>query len=118
MDYLKKVSAPIEETCCYCQIVDNGHYVLQEMDIEFSPDPNEMMKNMPSFLGIINPMILNMFVHHKAIQYYLYADGNFFDSVGPVLMPGTTYVLKKMKTLIDPFHLMNRGKGVAPMGDE
>ncbi|MHA1695596.1 MAG: FAD-binding oxidoreductase [Candidatus Helarchaeota archaeon] len=118
LDYLKKVGAPIEETCCYCQIVDDGHYVLQEMDIEFSPDPNEMMKNMPSFLGIINPMILNMFVHHKAIQYYLYADGNFFDSVGPVLMPGTTYVLKKMKTLIDPFHLMNRGKGVAPMGDE
>ncbi|MHA1231539.1 MAG: FAD-binding oxidoreductase [Candidatus Helarchaeota archaeon] len=114
LDYLIKIGAPIEETCCYCQIVDDGHYVLQEMDVEFSPDPNELMRNMPSLLGIIKPMIMNMFVFHKAIQYYLYADGSFFDSAGPVLIPGITHVLKKLKTLIDPDHLMNRSKGIAP----
>ncbi|MHA1269031.1 MAG: FAD-binding oxidoreductase [Candidatus Helarchaeota archaeon] len=115
-EYLKKTNAPLEETCCYCQIVDDGHYVLQEMDVEFSPDPNEMLLNMGNLLGIIKPMIVNMFVLHKAVQYYLYADGGIFDSAGPVLMPGITHVLKKMKSLIDPDHLMNRGKGIAPEG--
>lgn len=118
LDYLKKVGAPLEETCCYCQVVDDGHYVLQEMDVEFSPDPNEMLANMGSLLGIIKPMIINMFVEHKAVQYYLYADGSIFDSAGPVLMPGTTHVLKKVKTLVDPDHLMNRGKGIAPLNIE
>jgi len=118
LDYLKQVNAPTEETCCYCQVVDDGHYVLQEMDVEFSPDPNEMLSNMGSLLGIIKPIIVNMFVLHKSVQYYLYADGGFFDTAGPVLMPGTTHVLRKMKTLIDPNHLMNRGKGIHPKGDE
>ncbi|MBD3227852.1 MAG: FAD-binding protein [Candidatus Lokiarchaeota archaeon] len=114
LEYLKKVKAPLEETCCYCQVVDDGHYVLQEMDVEFNPDPNKMLANMNSLLGIIKPMVVNMFVEHKEVQYYLYADGGVFDTAGPVLMPGTTHILKKMKRLIDPDHLMNRGKGVSP----
>ncbi len=115
-DWVTKIGGPINETCCYLQIVDDGHSVLQEMDLEFDPDPNKMLDNLKTFIGIGKPMMDTMFVKMNGIQYYFYSNGEIFETIGPVLIPGFFYVLKKLKTLIDPLFLMNRGRGIRPEG--
>ncbi|NVM30560.1 MAG: FAD-binding protein [Candidatus Helarchaeota archaeon] len=113
-DWITKIGGPLYETCCYLQLVDDGHSVLQEMDLEFDPDPNKMLDNIKTFIGIGKPMIDTMFVKMNGIQYYFYSNGEIFETIGPILIPGFFYLLKKFKTLIDPYNLMNRGRGVRP----
>ncbi len=113
-----KIGAPINETCCYLQLVDDGHSVLQEMDLEFDPDPNKMLDNIKTFIGIGKPMMDTMFLKRNGIQYYLYSNGEMLETIGPLLIPGFFYLLKKFKTLIDPLYLMNRGRGIRPEGVE
>jgi hypothetical protein len=86
------------------------------MDLEFDPDPNKMLDNLKTFIGIGKPMMDTMFVKMNGIQYYFYSNGEIFETIGPVLIPGFFYVLKKLKTLIDPLFLMNRGRGIRPEG--
>ncbi|NVM54377.1 MAG: FAD-binding oxidoreductase [Candidatus Helarchaeota archaeon] len=117
-NYMKKwittIGAPLEETCCYLQLVDDGHSVLQEMDLEFDPDPNKMLDNVKTFIGIGKPMVDTMFVKMNGIQYYFYSNGEILETIGPILIPGYFYLLKQFKTLIDPHCLMNRGRGIRP----
>ncbi|NHI94081.1 MAG: FAD-binding oxidoreductase [Candidatus Lokiarchaeota archaeon] len=117
-DWILKLDAPINETCCYCQVTDDGHYVLQEMDLEFDPDPNKMMNNIKTFIGIGKPMADTMFSKFNGIQYYFYANGEILETIGPIFIPGYFYLLKEFKTLIDPYNLMNRGRGIRPKGVE
>ncbi len=117
-DWVTKIGAPINETCCYCQLVDDGHYVLQEMDLEFDPDPNKMLDNIKTFIGIGKPMLDTMFVKMNGIQYYFYASGEIMETIGPILIPGHFHLLKELKTLIDPYYLMNRGRGIRPWNIE
>jgi len=115
-DWTTTIGAPINETCCYLQLVDDGHSVLQEMDLEFDPDPNKMLDNIKTFIGIGKPMMDTMFLKRNGIQYYLYSNGEMLETIGPIVIPGFFYLLKKFKTLIDPHYLMNRGRGIRPEG--
>lgn len=117
-EWVTKIGAPLNETCCYLQLVDDGHYVLQEMDLEFDPDPNKMLDNIKTFIGIGKPMMDTMFVKQNGIQYYFYSSGEILETVGPILIPGYFHLLKELKTLIDPNYLMNRGRGIRPRGVE
>ncbi|NVM03996.1 MAG: FAD-binding oxidoreductase, partial [Candidatus Helarchaeota archaeon] len=114
-DWILKIDHELNETCCYLQVVDDGHYVLQEMDLEYDPDPNKMLDNIKSFIGIGKPIVDTMFVKMNGVQYYFYSTiGTILEIIGPVLVPGFFFLLKKFKTLIDPLDLMNRGRGIYP----
>ena len=115
-DWTVKVGGAINETCCYLQVVDDGHSVLQEMDLEFDPDPTKMLDNIKTFIGIGKPMMDTMFLKRNGVQYYLYANGEMLETIGPIVIPGFFYLLKKFKTLLDPHYLMNRGRGIRPEG--
>ncbi len=116
-NWITKIGGPIEETCCYFQVTDDGHTILQEMDLEFNPDPNKMGDNIKSFIGIGKPIVDTMFVKRNGIQYYFYPmAGSMLENIGPILIPGFWYLSKKFKTLIDPLYLMNRGRGIYPEG--
>jgi hypothetical protein len=117
-EWTTTIGAPINETCCYLQLVDDGHSVLQEMDLEFDPDPNKMLDNIKTFIGIGKPMMDTMFLKRNGIQYYLYSNGEMLETIGPIVIPGFFYLLKKFKTLIDPHNIMNRGRGIRPEGVE
>ena len=98
-EWIVKLGAPLHETCCYCQVTDDGHYVLQEMDLEFDPDPNKMMDNIKTFIGIGKPMADTMFSKFNGIQYYFYANGEILETIGPIgsALPALTYIGKSSK---------------------
>ncbi|GAB4328021.1 MAG: hypothetical protein Kow0069_35060 [Promethearchaeota archaeon] len=113
----EEIGRPAKETCCYFQNIEDGHWSMQEMDVEFNPnDPLDALNAVASISG---PIYETTIKRRDGIFYYLYHDTDAMEAFGPVLFPGYFSVLKQLKREFDPNGIMNRGKGLevrAPAG--